>query len=187
MMINLKLKSQKGFTLVEMLVAVGLFSVITSFALGAVLTIFDSSSRARSSKTLVDNLNLTMEDIARTVRFGSDYHCTLELPLTNTRSCNTGAPTDTALAVNFQGRTVVYKLEGTAIKISDNGGSTYRNLTDPNVIVEYLRFYVLGTDKPPDAAQPYVMVVIKGHMGNKPTTQSEFTIETLLTQRRLDI
>jgi prepilin-type N-terminal cleavage/methylation domain-containing protein len=102
---NLKIK--KGFTLVEMLIAVGLFTLIASISLGAILNIFDANRRNQSSKTVVDNLNFSIENMARTVRFGTNYHCGSTGDLATARNCSTG---DNILAVNFESKTVVYVL-----------------------------------------------------------------------------
>ena len=55
-----KFKNKKGFTLVEMLIAISLFIVVTFFSIGSLLSIFDASKRARDSKTVVDNLNFAI-------------------------------------------------------------------------------------------------------------------------------
>lgn len=172
-----------GFTLVELIVAVSLFALVASISLGAVVSIFDANRRAQSAKSVVDNLNLAIENMARTVRFGSRYHCssgTYTVPA----DCSSGA---TILAVLFNGNTVVYRLSGTALERSDNGGSTYMKITAPEAKIQYLRFYVLGTGTGSNTAQPYVVAVIKGYVGKKPTAQSMFSIETMMSQRKLDL
>lgn len=175
----------------EMLIAISLFVVVTTISIGAILSIFDANRKAQSSKTVVDNLNLAIENMARIVRFGNNYHCAnLNPPLSNPRDCNAGGTTDTLLAVNFGGKTIIFRWNGTVndpIQRSDDGGITYTNITAPEAKIEYLRFYVLGSSPNPNSAQPYVVVVIKGHVGVKATTQTVFSIETLMSQRTLDI
>jgi prepilin-type N-terminal cleavage/methylation domain-containing protein len=186
-----KFKRNSGFTLVEMLIAVSLFVVVTTISLGAIITVFDANKKAQSSKTVVDNLNLAIENMVRVVRFSGNYHCAnLNLPLSNPRDCNTGANTDTLLAVNFKDDTIVYRWNGTIndpIQRSDDGGATYTDITAPEVKIQYLRFYVLGSTANPNTAQPYVVVVIKGYAGDKLTNQTVFSIETVISQRTLDI
>lgn len=180
----MKIFNQKsGFTLVEMLIAIGLFTVIVSFSLGAVLSIFDANRRARSSKTVVDNLNLAVENMSRTIRFGSNYYCGISSSLSETKDCSSDY--DNSISVTFKGNRIIYKLDGKSIQKSDNGGSTYTNITSPETVIEYLRFYVIGSS-PSDDSQPYVIAVIEGYSGNKLTAQSEFSIQTLMSQRVLD-
>lgn len=175
-----------GFTLVELIIAVTLFTLIASFSIGAVLSIFDAHRRAQSTKTVVDNLNLSIENMARNVRFGKSYFCGISSGLTSTSNCPNGGA---ALSVTFNATTrIVYRWNGTIndpIQKSENGGSTFSDITSPDTKVQYLKFYVLNTDD--DNEQPYVIVVIKGYVGNKATTQSSFTIQTVMSQRQLDI
>ena len=185
---NWKLKisaKQGGFTLVEMLVAVGLFVLIVSFSLGALLSIFDANRKAQSSKTVVDNLNLTIENMVRTIHFGSNYYCGVSPDPDDTNDCSGG---DDAVSVTFNGDRVVYDLSGTSIRKSYNGGSSYTTITAPEAVIEHLKFYVFESSNF-DANQPYIVVVIKGYVGNsnKPSTQIVFSLETLISPRALDI
>ena len=179
-----KLKINKGFTLVEILVAVALFTVIASFSTGAVLSIFDANNRARASKTVVDNLNLAIEDMVRTVRFGNNFHCGNSGNLASPTNCPDSSGSD-LLDVTFKGDVIVYRLNGTAIQKSSDGGSNYTDITSPETSIDYLRFYVFNSQSS-DNKQPYVVAVIKGHSGNKITAQSSFSIETTISQRVLD-
>ena len=172
----------RGFTLVEMIIAITLFTLIATFSIGAVLSIFDANRRAQSSKTVVDNLNLAIENMTRVVRFGSNYYCGISSNKNSTRNCSGGG---TSLSVTFKGNRIIYKLNGNTIQESDGGGS-YTDITSPETVIEYLRFYVFGSSNA-DTEQPYVIAVIKGYSGNKSTAQSKFSIQTLMSQRDLDL
>ena len=178
-------KLKKGFTLVELIIAVTLFTVIASFSIGSVLSIFDAHRRAQSTKTVVDNLNLSIESMARNVRFGENYYCGINSNASSTNNCLGGGE---ALSVTFKGSRIIYRWNGTIndpIQKSENGGSSYSDITSPDTKIQYLRFYVLDAET--GGEQPYVIAVIKGYVGNKATTQSSFTIQTLMSQRQLDI
>lgn len=177
-------KTQKGFTLTELLVAVSLFIIVVTISIGALLTIFDANKKSQSAKTVMDNLNLSIENMTRTVRFGRDYHCDSGSGiLTSPNNCPGGG---TRLAVSFAGDTVVYRLNGTAIQKSDDGGSTYTSITSTDTVIEYLLFYVFGNPAS-DSVQPYVVAVVKGHVGERATVQTTFSIQTLMSQRTLDL
>jgi len=115
------------------------------------------------------------------VRFGSNYYCGISSNENSVSNCSGGG---NSFSVTFDGSRIIYRLSGTTIQRSDNGGS-YTDITSPETVIQYLRFYVFGSDTS-DSIQPYVIVVIKGYVGNKPTTQSIFSIETLMSQRKLD-
>lgn len=176
----------RGFTLVEIIVAVTLFSLVVVISLGAVLTIFDANRRAQSARTAIDNLNLSLEDITRTVRFGSNYHCDNSGSpddLDEPQNCPNG---DNMLAITFNGEVIAYRLNSStnALERSVDGGS-YTKVTAPEMVVQYLRFYVYNSDD--DGEQPYVISVVKGYVGSKPTIQSSFSIQTTMSQRALDL
>ena len=181
--------SSKGFTLVELIIAVALFTLVAFISIGAILTIFDANKRAQSSKTVVDNLNFAIEDMIRTVRFGDEYYCDSDpngIPFASQPppvNCSLGG---SRIAVNFNDNTIVYRWRGginDPIEKSDDGGSNYTAITAPETKIEYLNFFVFGAGI---SEQPYMIVVIKGYSGNKSTTQSKFSIETLMSQRNLD-
>lgn len=176
---------QKGFLLVEVVVAISLFVIIIGMSLGSIISILDSSRRFRGNKDMMDNLNASIEYMTRTVRFGYNYHCGTSTPLTTPLDCPSGG---TQLAVNFKGQTLVYKLEGSQIKLSEDGGSTFKLLTASNVIIDHLSFRTYGalkTDNPP--VQPYVWVVIRGRVASDSSSNSAFDIQTVMTQRKLDL
>ena len=85
-----KRKENKGFTLVEVLVAVALFTIIATISMGALVSIFDANKKSQTSKTVVDNLNLSIEDMIRTIRFGTNYHCGSSGNLNTSQNCSGG-------------------------------------------------------------------------------------------------
>jgi type II secretory pathway pseudopilin PulG len=182
-----KNKINRGFTLVEMLIAVSLFIIIVTISIGSILSVFDANKKAQSSKTVVDNLNLSIENMARTVRFGTNYYCGVSAEILSTYNCSGGGD---SLSVTFQGNRIIYSwTQNGPIRKSEDGGLSYTNITSSDTVIEYLRFYVFGTNASgsPDSNQPYVLAVIKGHVGSRATTQTAFSIETLMSQRTLDI
>ena len=65
----------RGFTLVETLVAVGIFTVVMMTAIGSLVVTNQNHKVARNIKILIDNVNFSMEDMARNIRVGSDILC----------------------------------------------------------------------------------------------------------------
>jgi len=181
-----KLKINKGFTLVEMLIAISLFVVIAFISIGAILSIFDANRRAQSSKTVVDNLNLAIENMTRTIRFGGNYYCGESSNTSQTSDCSSGG--SNSISITFEGVRVIYKWDSTAktIKRSYNGVWDDEGITSPETKIEYLKFYIFGSSDSDDN-QPYVIAVIEGYSGNKPTAQSRFSLQTLMSQRELDL
>lgn len=68
-------KIQKGFTLIEMLVAVGLFSIVMVVAVAAILSIIGNNQRAQGINNVANNLNFAIESMVRDMKTGFLYKC----------------------------------------------------------------------------------------------------------------
>jgi type II secretory pathway pseudopilin PulG len=66
---------QSGYTMVDTLVSLALFSIVILVCVGVLATIVNSNRKERSLKQAMDNLNVVMENISRTVKTGSKYYC----------------------------------------------------------------------------------------------------------------
>lgn len=174
----------RGFTLVELLIAVSLFIMVVTISLGAMLSIFDANKKARSTKTVVDNLNLSIENMARTVRFGSNYYCGSSSNIYATNNCSAGG---SSLSVTFEGKRIIYSWDSNNKSITRSyDGGTAESITSVDTTIDKLTFYVYGSTAG-DNIQPYVSAVIYGYVGTKPTSQANFSIQTLMSQRTLDL
>ncbi len=70
---------KKGFTLVEMMVALMIFSIVAVVALTALVRIIDANKKAQTIQDVVVNMSFTLESMTRELRSGSSYYC--EYPL----------------------------------------------------------------------------------------------------------
>lgn len=77
-MINISYKNQKGFTLVEVLVSITLFTVVAITGITAVLTAKNAYEKNKALRSTTDSLMFVMEDFSRTARLGNYYHCISE-------------------------------------------------------------------------------------------------------------
>ncbi len=68
-------KKSLGFTLVEMMVAVSIFSVVALVITGAVITANEVNRKAQSIKLAIDNLNFALENMSLKIRQGKDFYC----------------------------------------------------------------------------------------------------------------
>lgn len=173
-----------GFTLVEMLVSIALFSVIMVTSVGSLLSLIDASRQAWATKTVVNNLHFALENMTRDIRTGRNYHCDIAVGrLKEPADCSSSSASSLSFTA-FGGETVVYRQNGNAIERSLDGGGEYLPLTSPEVVIEDLRFFVAGAKT---AGQPRVFIIAKGKMQGRARVASRFDIETLVSQRLLDI
>lgn len=68
-------KINKGFTLIEIMVSVSIFSMVMVIVVGALLVLNDANKKAQALRAIVDNLNFAVEDMTRSIRTGKDYNC----------------------------------------------------------------------------------------------------------------
>jgi len=185
----------RGFTLIEMMVALSLFTVVITVSLGSLLSIIDANKKSQAIQSLMTNLNFVMDDISRNARVGSNYHCsdaTNALDVTMVRNCPSG---DTLFAFeptrgNPSSPTdqVVYRFvnSGTGIEKSSDGGSSFVKITSSNITLDQMKFFVVGALSG-DSQQPRVVIVMKGVAGVEDKIKTNFNIQTTITQRILDI
>jgi prepilin-type N-terminal cleavage/methylation domain-containing protein len=68
-------KQRRGFTLVEIIVSLAIFSVVATVALGALIKIVSANRKAQSLQAAITNLNFALESVSREMRVGTKYFC----------------------------------------------------------------------------------------------------------------
>ena len=170
-------KSDKGFTLIEMIVAVGLFAVVMLIAVGTLLSLSVANRKAQALQSVVNNLNISLDGMVRSIREGTYYRCGGGL------NCTEGA--EALTFKSLEGIDVTYAYDGSVLTRTENGETI--QLTADEVDIESVRFYVSGAVQR-DREQPKVMIVIKGTAhGGQRNAQTTFNIQATAVQRVLDI
>lgn len=172
---------KKGFTLIELMTALSIFIIVMTISMGSILGAFDANRKSRSLKSVMNNLNLAVESMSREMRYGQTYHCgsgDVTLP----QNCPEGGTLVSFLS--SEAEQITYRLNGTALERRVGEGD-YVAVTAPEVVIDDLTFYVLGTD-PEDTLQPKILIKIESHAGSG-RGRSDFTLQTMVSQRPLDI
>ncbi len=68
-------EKNSGFTLIESMVSIAIFSIIMVIGVSALLSVSSANKKSRNLRTVIDNLNYVMEDMSRNFKLGSSYHC----------------------------------------------------------------------------------------------------------------
>jgi prepilin-type N-terminal cleavage/methylation domain-containing protein len=66
---------QYGFTLLEAMVAIAIFTIVIVIGISALLNVNNTNKKSQNLRAIIDSLNYTMEDMSRNFKLGSDYHC----------------------------------------------------------------------------------------------------------------
>jgi len=182
--------TKKGFTLIEIMVSVSIFAIVMTISAGSLFSILDANAKSQAQKSVINNLNLALESMSRTIRVGSTYHCSNSGSITTTADCSGG---NTFFAFEPSGGDpesgsdqVIFRLNGTSIERSTDGGSNFTAITSPQVVVERLNFYVTGSSSS-DNLQPKVLISVAGYAGVKERIRTDFNIQNTVTQRLLDV
>lgn len=175
-------RTKRGYTLLEMIVSIGIFSVIMLAATGAYLKLIALDREARSLNELVTNLSFAVDSMARAARTGTDYKCN-----------KTGTNCTNGTSFRFtdaDGRQIDYELSGGRITESIDGSAVA--LTDPRITISALNFIVRGVDGgTPESCgsriQPQVIFTIQGSLATGQGDSVSFSIEGAATERLLDL
>lgn len=192
-------RTESGYTIVELVVAVGLFTVVVLVSSSAFLGVVVSNRKTLAARTAIDNLNSAIESMTRTIKTGSAYHCGTSGILSDPLDCPLGA---SSMAIERQkgnptvlSDQIIYRIgpAGTCgagqICFSDDGGTNYLALTAPfpELSLEKLQFQVYGSVPEPliTSKQPLVVIIIKGTAGTG-TAKTTFNVQTSVSQRLPD-
>lgn len=66
---------QQGFTLVEMIVALGLFSIVVTVAVGGLLVLIATNEQLQAEQSVMTNLSFALDSMTREIRTGTNYLC----------------------------------------------------------------------------------------------------------------
>lgn len=69
------LKNQRGFTLIEMIVSLGIFSMIITVAVGALLVLIAGNQKLQNEQAVMSNLAFALDSMTREIRTGYNYYC----------------------------------------------------------------------------------------------------------------
>ncbi len=174
------MNTSRGYTLVELMIAIGLFAFVMTLTSGAYLMMIGVTRKTQGIVTGIDNLAFALESMTRTIRTGGSYNCG------GIGDCSSGAGTFSV--ENAEGVTVTYAL-GSQSNGSQNVGAITANgvsLTSPSINVTDLTFYSTGTSSS-DALQPQVRISASGVVSVGPGQTEPFTVETSATARGIDL
>lgn len=165
----------RGFTLIETLVAVSLFSVLMVMTIGSLTVLIDANRKARSEKAVINNVNAALEIMARSIREGTDYNL----------SRNDACPdqTDDYCVLSFTssaGEQIEYRVNGTTIERRVGAGD-FTAITAPDVTVETLSFTAVADNATDEV--PKIQIAVKAKTEGDAATAAEFNVQTSVSQR----
>jgi len=171
------------------MVSVSIFSIIMVMSMGSILSVLTANTKSQTLRSVMDNLNSTLEGMTRTIRFGTAYHSGNTGTLIDPRDTNNPAGDESITVRDSAGQTVTYGFDSMNRRIVRNvGGTGDFPLTSPDVRIEFFKVFVSGTAPgPADILQPRVIIVIKGTVIGRNSSGTTFVLQTTVSQRQHDI
>jgi prepilin-type N-terminal cleavage/methylation domain-containing protein len=201
---------QRGFTLIEMLVAVGLFSVVMLVAVSVILSIIGNNRKAQGINNVVNNLNFAIESMVRDMKTGYLYKCdpnTFPISQDTSSLCpdatvsrnsieffSTLSGTPTPVQYRFIPPTTasdgvytpghIVKRTGTGL---GNGDVDLTSKTDVDIqnVEMYIHSPTPGNSLNP--SQPSIFLIIRGKANILENEVTEFGLQTFISQRVLNL
>jgi prepilin-type N-terminal cleavage/methylation domain-containing protein len=65
----------EGFTLVEMILSLAIFSIVATVAVGALLMLVGANDRLQGEQSISSNISFALDSMVREIRTGSRYYC----------------------------------------------------------------------------------------------------------------
>lgn len=204
----------RGFTILEMMVALALFTIVMTIAAGSFLSLIGGSSQLQGEQQTMTSLNFAMDSMTREIRTGTHYYCsdnaaTEVADLTTPRDCKLGADSlsfvesgssiSNQLAGTTTGQRITYYVDDSSgqnqlmrqIGYGDSGDPAPQKMLSSDVNlkkVKGVQFFVTGAGSlagTGDVRQPTVTIIIQAR--DQGDTTKVYTLETTVTQRELDI
>ncbi len=169
-----KRNTERGFTLVELIVAVSVFASVITIVSSIFVSTVGSQRKNINQQEILENARYVLETISRSLR-------------QSTIQTADGASSSLAITHPVKGL-VTYQLDNNQIKESAAGNPAVA-LSSTGVIVDKLNFIVQGNSLPPsDTNQPRVTIVISLRNSEaKVSSQSLINLQTTVTPRNLQI
>ncbi len=174
------MRQRFAFTLVEMLVAVSVFTVIMVAAVGAYVALLGGSATARAQQEVLDTLQAAVEHIERLTRMADVVACGENLSLAFTPQqhipCPNGGNSLLLVLDSMTGERVLFRFEGGTLKRSVNG--VLAPLVAPSAVIASGSFFTKGQAA---SIAPMVTVSMEGEVAiGRKGRKSSFSLQTTI-------
>lgn len=119
----MRASKQHGFTLIEMIVSLGVFSVVITISVGALLMLVATNSQLQGEQSVMTNLSFALDSMTREIRTGTSYYCDSASNTSSGGSSNIFNDSNDLDAILKSG-----SVQSTKDCSSGNAGKNYRGL-----------------------------------------------------------
>ncbi len=207
---------QAGFTLIEMIVSLALFSIVVVVSVGALLMLVGTNNQLQGEQSVMTNLSFALDSMTRELRTGTAYYCfSMNSPLSGggavnldaligdaKNDCQNGNPSNLryhGIIFKEAGDSITGNAERIAYYFDRQEGRIYRivssaapeSIVSSGIFIREAEFVVTGTRTVEEGGlnrdiQPTITVFIEAAEGTE-VDAKPYYIQTTITQRSLDV
>lgn len=187
----------RGFTLIELMVSLTVFSIVMVVSVGTLLIMIDSNAKAQALYSSSVNLSFALDSMTRELRTGYKYECRTTmvshasaLP-TGRGDCDTAGSPGVFIAFTRErdGVRMAYQLNGSSLE-QKIGSGDWLTITSEDVVVNIFEMVVTNTATVSgggDGEQPIINLKVRGYVNNGLDQDTDFNIQSHIVERRLDL
>ena len=166
-----------------MMVSVTIFSIVTLIVSGAFIVLADIYRKVQSNRAVIDNLNLAMDTMTLQIREGQNYEISEnEISFDEYIIRDDDYVFNRKLTYRVNDETgILEQCEGESVEFGDLDSNSCTDLTSSEIRVESMNFESQRSDFPRQ-----VLIILKGVATNKRGTESEFLLQSTLSQRNIN-
>lgn len=186
-------QSTRGFTLVELMVSLSLFTVVVLASVGAVFVINNAAHQVDAMRSVLDNLNFALDSMTRTIHTADAIICgsndkvanpNCPLDIRNTTGANAIIVYSTIGQATGVKQEVMYSLNPSTHQIMKTVGTESVAITSSDISIDELAFFVSGASAT-DSVQPKATIVVKG-VATAGKETAPFSLQTLVSVRKIE-
>ncbi|MBN2197881.1 prepilin-type N-terminal cleavage/methylation domain-containing protein [Candidatus Wolfebacteria bacterium] len=165
---------KRGFTIVELLIAMTLFVVFIGISTGSFIRILRTQRLITSLMEASSNASLTLEQISREIRTGSEFNVIGENELR---------------FLNTEGVATIYRLKDKSIEKgagSDFDNIVYKKITADNIKINNFNIFILENDLD-NRFQPRITIGLSVAVDYEQIKNITINIQTTVSSRVLGI
>ena len=178
---------KKSFTLIELLIVVAVFSIITEAIVGVFAMVLYSQRKILEEQEILNQISYAIEYMGRSIRMAKKDDLSIGGV---SKDCLSGfktnyeSPSPSEIKFrNYHNQCQRFYLDGgkIAMETIDENVSTTLYLTSPKLKITSLKFNILGQEQT-DEIQPRVTIFLEVEKGGR-----KFQFQTTVSQRDLDV
>ena len=179
-----KIKNNQGVTLLELMVAVSLFTISILLAMQIFKMVIDGQRDAIAAQNMQESMRYTFERISKEIRMAQKDTGNNCISFPNKIYEVSGAGNDVLTFLNYHGECIEYSLSSGRLYIAkDPGGPGEVSfpITVSKININNLRFELMGSDL--NADQLLVIIKINAEVEGKEQFRHKMKIQTAISSR----